>query len=451
MHLATVLRPSEEPFVSRRHGGLLGLEEAELAPMAAALPGVHAYRPVDVTYEATMARTAAEVTRRLGPPSVVVANAGVAVGGPFLKTAPETWNRTVEINLPGTAVTARVFLPGLLHTRGHCRQIPSLTGITAAPLLSAYCAAKSGAEAFAHSPRAEVAHRGVAVGITYLSWTGTEMIRTADAHPATRLLRTTLPWPVSTTYRVEAVAAYGWRSSANSLARPSRCRRTGAAHRPTTRLATARPSSWRHCTPRRYCAPGNAKPPPRASFPAFASSPAHWSDRCPRPAASPRRPYVGGGVRLARRPGPARRNETVRGLALSRSRLDRFPHGPAPHVPFVGWCGGPGPACLPVLRHSRRDPGPHSIGAARRARARVSAIVPADAAHAGDATGGASARVRAARLGLLRAHRLVTGRRTGIVYSLWRQHVAQLLDEAACGHGPGLHAVPRTRAALVDR
>lgn len=163
---------------------LLGLEEAELARVCAALPGTHAYRPVDVTDEAAMVRAAAEVTRRLGPPSVVVANAGVAEGGAFLATAPETWNRTVEVNLLGTAVTARVFLPGLLHTRGYYLQIFSLAGIAAAPLLSAYCAAESGAEAFAHSLRAEVAHRGVAVGIAYLSWTATEMIRAADAHPA---------------------------------------------------------------------------------------------------------------------------------------------------------------------------------------------------------------------------------------------------------------------------
>lgn len=186
---------------------LLGLEEGELARVAASLPGESAHWPVDITDEAAMARTAAQVTERLGPPSVVVANAGVAAGGPFLDTAPATWRRVVEVNLLGSAVTARVFLPGLLRTHGYYLQVSSLAGIVAAPMMSAYCASKSGAEAFAHSLRAELAHRGVGVGIAYLSWADTEMIRAAEGHSAMRVLRAELPWPASTTYRVDPVAA----------------------------------------------------------------------------------------------------------------------------------------------------------------------------------------------------------------------------------------------------
>lgn len=186
---------------------LLGLEERELARVAASLPGGSTYWPVDVTDESAMARTAAEVTERLGPPSVVVANAGVAAGGPFLDTDPATWRRIVEVNLVGSAVTARAVLPGLLRTRGYYLQVSSLAGITAAPMMSAYCASKSGSEAFAHSLRAELAHRGVGVGVAYLSWADTEMIRAAEGHAAMRLLRAGLPWPASKTYRVDPVAA----------------------------------------------------------------------------------------------------------------------------------------------------------------------------------------------------------------------------------------------------
>ena len=41
--------------------------------------------------------------------------------------------------------------------------------------------AKSGVEALAHVLRAEVAHRGVAVGVAYMSWVDTDMVRGADA------------------------------------------------------------------------------------------------------------------------------------------------------------------------------------------------------------------------------------------------------------------------------
>ncbi|MER7152163.1 SDR family oxidoreductase [Streptomyces lydicus] len=186
---------------------LLGLEEPELARVAASLPGESAYWPVDVTDEAAMARTATQVAQRLGPPSVVVANAGVAAAGPFLDTAPATWRRIVEVNLLGSAVTARVFLPDLLRTHGYYLQVSSLAGIAAAPMMSAYCASKSGAEAFAHSLRAELAHRGVSVGVAYLSWADTDMIKAADGHAVMRVLRAGLPWPASKTYPVAPVAA----------------------------------------------------------------------------------------------------------------------------------------------------------------------------------------------------------------------------------------------------
>ncbi|WP_327425412.1 hypothetical protein OG963_00620 [Streptomyces sp. NBC_01707] len=52
--------------------------------------------------------------------------------------------------------------------------------------MSAYCASKSGALSFAQILRAEVAHRGVGVGVADLSWTHTEMIRAGDTFVALR-------------------------------------------------------------------------------------------------------------------------------------------------------------------------------------------------------------------------------------------------------------------------
>ncbi|MEU2790413.1 short-chain dehydrogenase/reductase [Streptomyces sp. NPDC007100] len=192
----------------RRGAGvaLLGLEEDELERVAAELPGNAEYWPVDVTDEDAMDRAAALVERRFGPPSVVVANAGVVAGGPFLDTDPAVWRRVVEVNLIGSAVTARAFLPALLRTRGYFLQVASLAAIGPAPMLSAYCASKSGAETFAQVLRAELAHRGVRVGIAYLSWADTEMVRASDRQEAMRELRAHLPWPASKTYDAAPVA-----------------------------------------------------------------------------------------------------------------------------------------------------------------------------------------------------------------------------------------------------
>ncbi|MFJ6088344.1 SDR family oxidoreductase [Streptomyces sp. NPDC092369] len=186
---------------------LLGLEGDTLARVSRSLPTQAQHWEVDVTDDDAMARVAGEVRDRFGPPTVVVANAGVAEGGPFVDSAPATWRRVVEVNLIGSAVTARVFLPALLDTHGYYLQIASLASIGAAPMMSAYCASKAGAESFAHALRAEVAPRGVAVGIAYLNWTDTDMIRDADTHAVLRELRAHMPRPARKVYPVTDVAA----------------------------------------------------------------------------------------------------------------------------------------------------------------------------------------------------------------------------------------------------
>jgi short-subunit dehydrogenase len=186
---------------------LLDHDEQALQAVAAGLPGVALALPVDVTDSTALTDVAKVIRGRLGPPSVVVSNAGIAEGGPFALSDPVTWRRVIAVNLIGSAQTARAFLPDLVQSAGYYLQIASLASIAAAPMMSAYCASKSGVEAFTHALRAEVAHRGVAVGIAYLGWTDTDMIRDADRYAALRGLRAHMPPPARRVQPVEAVAA----------------------------------------------------------------------------------------------------------------------------------------------------------------------------------------------------------------------------------------------------
>ncbi|AWI29492.1 SDR family oxidoreductase [Streptomyces tirandamycinicus] len=179
---------------------LVGLEPDELKAVAGRLHGECDHWHADVTDHVAMTRVAREVKERFGKVDIVVANAGVASGGPFADSDPEAWRRVIEVNLIGSAVTCRAFLPVLVESRGYFLQIASLAAITAAPMMTAYCASKSGVEAFAHSLRAEVGHKGVKVGVGYLSWTDTDMVRGADLHDVMRELRQRLPWPSNRTY-----------------------------------------------------------------------------------------------------------------------------------------------------------------------------------------------------------------------------------------------------------
>ena len=185
---------------------LLGLEADELAKVSASCPGSAAY-DVDVTDSAALDDVARQVVQRFGRVDVVVVNAGIAAGGPLLLADPTSYDRVVEVNLLGSIRTVRAFLPAVVAAKGYVLQIASVAAIVPAPLMSAYCASKSGVEAFAHSLRGELRHHGVDVGVGYLSWTDTDMVRGADERPGLGEMRASLPGIFGRTYPLEPSVA----------------------------------------------------------------------------------------------------------------------------------------------------------------------------------------------------------------------------------------------------
>ncbi|WP_367123399.1 SDR family oxidoreductase [Streptomyces phytohabitans] len=190
------------------HVALLGREEASLRRVAAGLAPPNLCVEVDVTDRAALAHAADRVTRELGPASVVVANAGIAAGGPFADTDPDLWQRVVDVNLTGSANTVRAFLPQLGRTRGYFLQIASTAAFGSAPMMSAYCASKAGAESYAQALRGELEPDGIGVGVAYLHWTGTDMVAGIDEHPVLCALRRHQPGPARRVHSPARVA--GW-------------------------------------------------------------------------------------------------------------------------------------------------------------------------------------------------------------------------------------------------
>ncbi|MFI9326868.1 SDR family oxidoreductase [Kitasatospora sp. NPDC052868] len=182
---------------------LVGLEPAELKVVAALCGPAATAWEVDVTDIDALGEAARQIQEHYGRIDTVIANAGIALGGPLLESDHRAFTRVIEVNLLGSVATARAFLPALTESGGYLLQIASLAAMTPAPLMSAYCASKSGVEAFAHSLRAEVAYQGVKVGVGYLSWTDTDMVRGADQDAVLKQMRARLPWPASKTYPLE--------------------------------------------------------------------------------------------------------------------------------------------------------------------------------------------------------------------------------------------------------
>ncbi|CAM5321365.1 SDR family oxidoreductase [Streptomyces abikoensis] len=188
------------------HVALVGLEDELLATVADACGATATCWPVDVTDRTTLTRIAEKITSHYGRVDTVVANAGIAVHGRLTDIDPDTFDRVVTVNLLGSATTARTFLPALTASRGHFLQITSLAALTPLPLLTAYGASKAGAEAFAHALRAEVAPHNVTVGVAYMSWTDTDLVRAGDQYRPLHELRRWFPRPFSRIHPPEAVA-----------------------------------------------------------------------------------------------------------------------------------------------------------------------------------------------------------------------------------------------------
>jgi NAD(P)-dependent dehydrogenase (short-subunit alcohol dehydrogenase family) len=178
---------------------LIGLEPGELARVSASCGPHSRWWEVDVTDEGALADVASKVRYAYDRIDIVVANAGIAIGGPFIHSDARSFARVIEVNLLGSVATARVFLPALIESKGYLLQVASLAALAPAPMMAAYCASKSGVEAFANAVRGEVAHHGVRVGVAYLSWTDTDMVRGADENAALRDMRAGLPFPAGRT------------------------------------------------------------------------------------------------------------------------------------------------------------------------------------------------------------------------------------------------------------
>lgn len=100
----------------------------------------------------------------LGPLSVVVANAAVALTQPFLAMTLEQWNRTLAINLTGTFNVVQSAFPDLVEAGwGRVVLISSSSAQRGAANMSHYAASKGGQLALAKALAVEFAKSGVTV------------------------------------------------------------------------------------------------------------------------------------------------------------------------------------------------------------------------------------------------------------------------------------------------
>ena len=101
-------------------------------------------RPVDVSSADQMGAFAAEVHQEVEAVDILMNNAGVAIGGPFLATSLEDWNWILGINTLGVVHGCHFFIPNMVQRGkgGHVINVSSAAGYSASSALPAYNATK---------------------------------------------------------------------------------------------------------------------------------------------------------------------------------------------------------------------------------------------------------------------------------------------------------------------
>ena len=134
----------------------------DLRPASGAVSSVE----VDLADGRATEEAVTRVAKEAGRLWAVVTCAGVDVPGRIEDVDAEIWERTVAVNLLGTAAVVRAAVPWLRQVRGRVVTVASTLGHRAVSDATAYCASKFGVVGFTRALTAEL--RGE-VGVTMLT------------------------------------------------------------------------------------------------------------------------------------------------------------------------------------------------------------------------------------------------------------------------------------------
>jgi len=133
---------------------------------------------LDVTSEASVDAAFVRVEAELGAVELLVLNAGIYVVEPFEETSPESWRRTIDVNLTGAFLCARRGLPAMREAGfGRIVTLGSSAGKTGGKRhAAAYGASKAGIMVMTKSIASEYAEHGITANALAPALIDTDMI-----------------------------------------------------------------------------------------------------------------------------------------------------------------------------------------------------------------------------------------------------------------------------------
>lgn len=131
---------------------------------------------VDVTDPTSIETAFLSSRERLGSPSILVNNAGIARSAPFSKTTLALWQEVMATDLTSAFLCIEQVLRGMIDGGyGRIVNMASTAGVTGMAYLTAYCSAKHGLIGLTRALALEVAKTPVTVNAVCPGYTDTDM------------------------------------------------------------------------------------------------------------------------------------------------------------------------------------------------------------------------------------------------------------------------------------
>lgn len=189
---AGIGRAVAKRFASEGARVVIADRDEDAAATVAASIGAAAYAAfVDISDEASVETTFADLIRDGWSPDVVVANAGVQLFGQDAKAADldlDVWRRTIDINLTGTFLTVKHSVRAMLASGGGSIILTgSPTGLRGEGNdFTAYSTSKAGIHGLARTAAAAYARDGIRINAVVPAYTETALVSTISDDPQAR-------------------------------------------------------------------------------------------------------------------------------------------------------------------------------------------------------------------------------------------------------------------------
>ena len=162
-----------------------GRGEKQVAELAAAFPAPHGFAAIDVRDARAVQDWAAEVSRRLGPPDLLINNAALMhAPAPLWEVPADEFDAVIDVNVKGVANVIRAFVPAMAARQsGVIVNLSSGWGRSTSPEVAPYCASKYAIEGLTLALAQELP-RGMAAVPLNPGVIDTDMLRQAWADGA---------------------------------------------------------------------------------------------------------------------------------------------------------------------------------------------------------------------------------------------------------------------------